>query len=331
MLLLGMVVLLLFGIHITNGPVPLTLHQVWAAITGEATDPVLPAIVLGVRIPQALTALLAGGGLALSGLLMQTLFRNPLAGPSVLGISSGAALAVALVMMAGTVLRIPGSSSAWAVVVAAMIGAFAVLLVILAADRRVGGSTTLLIIGLMVGYLCSALVSVLQLSSGAAMLKGFVVWGMGSFATVGPDRLPFLAVPVLLGTVAALLLMKPLNALLMGDLQASSMGTSVRRAKRTIILVTGLLAGTITAFCGPIAFLGLATPHVARALLGTSDHARLLPATLLTGALLALLCDLVVRLPATGQHLPLNAVTSLLGAPVVLWVLLRGRKWSSAV
>jgi iron complex transport system permease protein len=196
------------------------------------------------------------------------------------------------------------------------------------ADRRIGDGITLLIIGLMVGYLCSALISVLQVSSSALALKGFVLWGMGSFAEVTLDRLPWLSIPVVLGLVGAVLLVKPLNALLLGEDQAATLGVEVRSIRRRILWTTGILAGTITAFCGPIAFLGLATPHVARALFRTSDHVRLLPATLACGVVLALACDLITRSPGTGGVLPLNAVTSLLGAPVVAWVLLSGKRWA---
>lgn len=330
-LVLSLAWVVLFLAHLMVGSVDVPMSSVLAAFSpGASSDNEFVAIVRGIRLPQAITALLAGCGLAASGLMMQTLFRNPLAGPSVLGISSGASLGVALIMLARPVwssLKIPPDAS---LIIAALLGAMGVLLVILLADRRVGDGITLLIIGLMIGYLCSALISVLQVASAAAALKGFVLWGMGSFAGVGPDRMPWLAVPVVLGLMCALLLIKPLNALLLGEDYAATMGVNVPRTRRNIMWITGILAGTITAFCGPIAFLGLATPHVARGLFRTSDHTRVMPATILCGGVLALFCDLIVRSPAMQPSIPLNAVTSLLGAPVVAWVLLSGKRWARA-
>jgi iron complex transport system permease protein len=261
---------------------------------------------------------------------MQTLFRNPLAGPSVLGISSGAGLGVALVMLAGGLLHFPPITSTAALVVAGSTGAAAVLLLVLWADRRVGDGTTLLIVGLLISYLCSALISVLQASSSADALKGYVVWGMGTFAAVAPQQLGWFGGPVLLGLLVATIAIKPLNALLLGEDHARSVGVEVAVVRTGLMMVTGLLAGTITAFCGPIAFVGMVTPHIARGLLRTSDHARLLPATLLCGALLASIADLVARSGWLGGVLPLNAVTSLMGVPVVLWVLFSGKRWARA-
>ncbi len=319
----------LFLLHLMIGSVDISFAAVLQALfQGDEQEHTL--IVKGIRLPQAITALVAGGGLAASGLLMQTLFRNPLAGPSVLGISSGASLGVAVVMLMRPLwILLPLPQDAM-LILSSLAGSMGVLLVILLADKRVGDGITLLIIGLMIGYLCSALISVLQVASPAAALKGFVIWGMGSFTGVTMDRAPWLVVPVVLGILASLLLMKPLNALLLGDDHASTVGVRVQRTRRIIIWVTGIMAGTITAFCGPIAFLGLATPHVARGLFRTSDHSRLMPATILCGAVLALACDLIVKVPGPGASIPLNAVTSLLGAPVVAWVLLGGKRWATA-
>ena len=322
--------LILFIAHLVLGTVSISVDAVWDALFSRGGEPVTRTIVRSVRLPQAGTALVAGAGLAASGLMMQTLFRNPLAGPSVLGLSSGAGLAVAVVMLAWPMVAWTSVPPDAAVEIAAMLGAAGVLVVVLLADRRVGDGITLLIIGLMIGYLCSALVSVLEVVSAAQSVKGYVLWGMGSFAGIPPERMPWLVWPVLLGCALALWLVKPLNALLLGEDQARSLGTSVVSVRRWIILVAALLAGTITAFCGPIAFLGLATPHVARGLLRRSDHVWLMPITLLTGAVLALGCGLIVRLPGEANALPLNAVTSLLGAPVVVWVLLKGQRWSRA-
>lgn len=322
LLALGLAVL-----GLVSGSVPVPLPEVWKALLHGGEGP-FGTIVLHVRLPELLTAAAAGAGLAASGLLMQTIFRNPLAGPGVLGISGGAALGVALVMLTGPAWRRLPLPPDLVVSVAALGGAMAVLLLVVIADRRLGDGVTLLVLGLMVGYLCSALLSVLQASSEPAALKGFVLWGMGSFAGVELHRTAWLLVPVLGGLAAALALMKPLDAMLLGDEQARSMGVETARVRRTAIWTTGVLSGSITAFCGPVAFLGLAVPHVARAFLRTSEHRALLPATIALGAALALGCDLLVRSPWAGQVLPLNAVTGLLGAPVVIWVLLRGGKWT---
>lgn len=312
--------------ELLSGSVTLTTSEVFAALAGSPTDELAHDIIWYVRLPQAITAALAGAGLALCGAVMQTLFRNPLAGPGVLGISSGAGLGVALVVLAGPMLPALPIPTDLLLVVASVAGALAVLLLILAVDGRVGDGAVLLIVGVMVGYICSSLVSVLQASSAAMQLKQFVSWGLGSFAGVPLHRLPWLAVPVSIGCVASLMLVKPLNALLLGDDHARSVGVQVGRVRRWAILIAGLLTGTITAFCGPVAFLGLATPHIARWAVRTSEHGTWLPVTTLFGAVLALACDLVVRSNDAGA-LPLNAVTSLVGAPVVLWVLLGGRRW----
>lgn len=326
--LLALMVLVLFVLQLFVGSADVPMSDVLGALFQPSSiDPGLVTIVREIRLPQSITAMLAGSGLAVSGLLMQTLFRNPLAGPSVLGISSGASLGVALVMLAEplwSMLPIPTDA---ALIVAALVGAMGVLVLILFADRRVGDGISLLIVGLLIGYLCSAVINVLQVASPAAALKGYVLWGMGSFAGVTQQRLWWLALPVLAGLFFALASIKPLNALLLGEDYATTLGVSVRHARRRLMWVTGILAGTITAFCGPIAFLGMVTPHVARGLLRTSDHARLLPATLLCGGAMALGCDLIARSVA-GSALPLNAVTSLLGVPVVAWVLFSGKRWA---
>jgi len=327
-LFLAVLGVVLFLLHLLVGPVPIGWNDVSAALFGASSDGPNALIVRTVRLPEAITAVVAGGGLAACGLLMQTLFRNPLAGPSVLGISSGASLGVAILLLAQPLWIFVPIPSDLAVILGAFSGAVAVLLLIMLADRRIGDGVALLIVGLMVGYLCSAVINVLQVASSESALKGFVLWGMGSFGDVLNGRLAWLSLPVLAGILTALLLVKPLNALLLGDAYAASLGVPVKRTRRLIMWTTGLLAGTITAFCGPIAFLGLATPHVARGLCRTSDHAILMPVTILCGAVLALFCDLVIKLPGIGAGIPLNAVTSLLGAPVVAWVLLSGKRWA---
>lgn len=328
--LLAGATVLLFLLDLAVGSVSIPLADVWRALTGSSvTDEGWRTIVRAVRLPEAITALCAGAALAVSGLLMQTLFRNPLAGPSVLGITSGSGLGVAVVMLAAP------WWSGWlpndvAVTLAAFGGAVGMLALILLADRRVGDGVTLLIVGLMAGYLCSALVSVLQLAASATAVKGYVGWGMGSFAQVPPGRMVWLVAPCLLGLLLAFLLVKPLDALLLGDQYAQSLGVNVSAVRRRVILVTAVLAGTVTAFCGPIAFLGLATPHMARALVRSAAHGRLMPVTALLGGALGLLCDTIVRWSMPAAVLPLNAVTSLLGVPVVLWVLWKGQRWVRA-
>ena len=321
------VVLAVIGLGIGSVHVPPA--KVWGALTGSLQDGTAAVIVRQVRLPQVLTAALAGGGLAAAGLIMQTLFRNPLAGPGVLGITSGAGLGVAVVTLTGASAFLPWPRDLL-VVAAALSGAFGVLTLITLADRRIGDGLTLLIIGLMTGYLCSAIVSVLQSASAAQALKDQVMWGMGTFGAVQGVQLWWLATVVLAGLIAAIALVKPLNALLLGEEYAASMGTDTARTWRIAIGTTGLLAGVITAFCGPVAFLGLAVPHIARLFVRTNDHAALMPASILLGSALAIGCDSVTRVAGTDPALPLNAVTSLLGAPVVLWILLGGEHRSRA-
>ncbi len=324
------VALVLAFIGLSVGSVHVPLGEVWNHLFFGDAGSAEATIVRQVRFPHVLTAAIAGAGLAVSGLVMQTVFHNPLAGPGVLGVSSGASLGAALVMLAAPLWSFLPIPREVLVILASFAGAIVVLLLIVLADRRVGDSVTLLIVGLMVGYLCSAIISVLQSAGVAQAVKSYVVWGMGTFSAVYADRLPWLAIPVILGVACAFALVKRLNALLVGEEYAASMGTDVKVARRLAIGTTGLLAGTITAFCGPVAFLGLATPHVARAFVRTNDHAVLMPASLFLGAALAMGCDILVRLSSTDIALPLNAVTSLLGAPVVLWVLLSGKHWARA-
>ncbi|MBK9419751.1 MAG: iron ABC transporter permease [Flavobacteriales bacterium] len=328
--LLGLLVLALAWLGLMNGSTAVPATSVWAAFFPNTTPDALIAVVREVRLPQVITAILAGSGLAVGGLLMQAVFRNPLAGPGVLGITGGASLGVALVVLARPIWVFINLSPSLLATVAGLFGALAVLVLIVLADRRLGDAATLLIVGLMVGYLCSAFTSLLQAASEARAVKGFVLWGFGSFAGTTLADLPWLFFPVLVATVVALTLGKALNALMLGEQEASALGVATARVRLLAIAVTGVLAGTITAWCGPIAFLGLAVPHVARALFRTADHRVLLPMVVLLGAALALACDLLVRAFPPLSGVPLNVVTSLLGVPVVLWVLLQGRKWGSS-
>lgn len=325
-----MVVAGLVVIELMSGSARIPINSVLDVLSGDsAADSMERAIVLGMRLPQAFTALLAGAGLACGGLLMQTVFRNPLAGPTIMGVSSGASLGVAVLLLAGPVWSsfLPQDLG---LLMGAMAGAMAVLFLVMAADHRIGDGVTLLIVGLLVGYLCAAIIGVLEAMGSATDVKGFVIWGLGSFTGVSLSRVPWLAVPVVAGLVTALYFMKPLNALLLGEDYAATMGVHARRTRRRLLWTTGIMAGAITAFCGPIAFIGMVTPHMARAATRSSDHAVLLPVTMLMGSALALGCDLIARSVIPGGAIPLNAVTSLLGVPVVAWVLFAGKRWNSA-
>ena len=285
-------------------------------------------IILSSRVPQALTATVAGAGLAVSGLQMQTVFRNPLAGPSVLGISNGASLGVAFVVLmsgslGGVALSRLGYLGDAAMSVAAIVGALAVMALILYVSQKVKGSVTLLIIGVMIGYLATAIIGVLKFFSAEEDVKAYVVWGLGSFARVSGDQM-MLFVLLMTGLLPlSMLLSKTMNLLLLGDYYASNLGLNLRRARLLVISSSGILVAIVTAYCGPIMFIGLAVPHLCRALFQTSDHRILMPACMLTGACLALACNLVARMPGFEGALPVNSVTALIGAPVIASVIFR--------
>lgn len=296
---------------------------------GEATKESWKFIILDSRLPQAITALLSGPALAVCGLLLQTYFNNPLAGPSILGINSGASLGVAVVMliMGGSVgIGALNFTGFLAVLVGAIIGSLLVMAILLLFSSFVKGNLTLLIIGIMVGYLTSSAISLLNFFATTEGVHSYVIWGMGTFGGVSSAQLPFFSITLLIGLIASILLIKPLNALLLGERYASNLGINIRRIRNMILLTVGLLTACVTAFCGPIAFIGLAVPHISRLLLGTSNHTSLLPFTLLTGSVMALLCNLACILPGDGGILPLNAITPLLGAPVIIYVLVNQRK-----
>ena len=324
--------MILFTLELVLGSVYIPAGQVVRILLG--LDPKKASwkiIVLFFRLPRALTACLAGAGLAVSGLQMQTLFRNPLAGPSILGIGSGASLGVALVVLSATASDASrfmdglGLSGEVATVAAAGVGSAAVLLLVLAASRRVKSAITLLILGLLFGYAANAVVSILMHFSIAERIQVYVSWTFGSFGGTTWRQLSVYIPVVLVTLVAAQLSRKSLNGLLLGENYAHSMGLHVKRARGLTILTTALLTGTITAFCGPIGFLGVAVPHLARSVYNTSNHRILLPACAAFGALIALVSDLVSQLPGLQTVLPLNAVTALIGAPVVGWIILRRR------
>ena len=328
-LFLLLLLLLLLLLNVFVGSVPLSPGQVWDALTGADGVPVVTHnIIWKSRLPQALTAMLAGAGLAVSGLQMQTVFRNPLAGPTVLGISNGASLGVALVVLlsgalGGQALSRLGLAGEMATTAAAIAGALGVMSVIIAVSARVRSSVTLLILGVMIGYVANALIGVLKFFSIEEDVRTFVVWGLGSFSRISPDRMPPFLCAMSLLLILSLPLSKSLNVLLLGEHYARNLGLNVQRARQLIILSSSVLCAVVTAYCGPIAFLGLAVPHLCRGLLRSSNHRRLLPACMTAGGAMALLCNLLARMPGLEGALPVNSVTALIGAPVVCWVLMK--------
>ena len=327
--LLCMLIALLFAANLLIGSVHIPAGEVLRILLGEDTGrESWRYIVLEARLPQAVTAMLAGSALSACGLLLQTAFRNPLAGASILGVNSGAGLGVAIVMLllGGTVSAGAFSLSGFVSILAgAMAGAMAVMALILFFSTLIRSSVMLLIIGLMVGYLASSAVSLLNFLSTAEGVQSYMVWGMGHFGGVSLGQLPAFASVVLLGLVGALLLVKPLNALLLGERYAANLGVRVRRVRHMLLVVAGVLTAITTAFCGPILFIDLAVPHIARLLLSTANHRVLLPATMLAGAAVALACNLVCVLPGGAGLIPLNAVTPIVGAPIVIYVIVSQR------
>lgn len=318
---------LLFPLALLVGSVSLPLGEVWGALFGEASE-TARFIVRESRLPQAVTAVLAGAALALSGLVMQTLFANPLADPSLLGVNSGASLgaAVALLAFGGSwSLGTAAVSGVLLTVAAAFCGACTVIALLLVCSRWLRGNLALLVAGVMLSFVISALISLLSFYATADGVRSFVVWGLGDFSGVPLSRLPLFAALVLVPAALLLFSARPLNALLLGADYAANLGVRVRPARTWLLLLTGLLTASVTALCGPIAFVGLAVPHIARLLLRTADHRRLLPATLLLGADVALLSLLLSHIPGERGTLPLAAITPLMGAPVVLYILLRRR------
>ena len=301
----------------------------FAALSGSGTSfDVSKVIVLEYRLPQAITALATGMALGVSGLLLQTIFRNPLAGPSVLGISSGASLGVALIVLLGSALNFQflGSTNLFGefgVVFAAFAGAMSVLMIIIFVANRIGNVVTILIIGIMIGYTVSAVVGVLQFFSRAEELHAYVLWGLGSFSKTSMGQSMFMLAASTLVVGLSLFYIKPLNALLLGDQYARATGVNTKTLQVVVIIIAGFLIALATAFAGPIAFVGLAIPHLARAFFQTSNHRVILPAVIILGGGLTLLCNLIAKLPGFDVSLPINAVTSIIGAPVVIWVIVR--------
>lgn len=324
-LALSFCICLLLMLNLLVGSVSIPTHDVLAILFGQDVGkPSWQFIILQSRLPQALTALLCGAALSTSGLLLQTSFQNPLAGPSIFGINSGAALGVALVMLllGGSVSTALFSvGGAWAVLLAAFVGAMAVTGIIFMFAQWVKSSVMLLIIGMMIGYLASSAIALLNFFATQEGVKSFTMWGMGNFGGVSLSQLPMFTGAIVVGLVGSVLLIKPLNALLLGETYARNLGVDVRTVRSWLLVITGWLTAVTTAYCGPVAFIGLAVPHLARLVIGTDNHLQLLPITMAMGALIALLCQLVCVLPGSQGILPLNAVTPLIGAPVIIYII----------
>lgn len=316
-----------FCADIVFGSVSIRLQDVLSAVFGGQADEYASRIIMRFRIPKAVTALLAGAALGASGLQMQTLFRNPLAGPYVLGISSGATLGVAIFLLGAPLL---GQDSQWirdiGMTGAAWAGAACVFLMITAVSRRIKDIMVILILGMMFGSVAGAVVEILQYFSAESAVKSFVVWTMGSLGGVTSAQTAIMAPVIMIGLCMSLLSVKSLNLLLLGENYARSMGLDLSRSRAAIMVSTTLLAGTVTAFCGPIGFLGLAVPHIARMILARADHRTLMPASMIIGSLLMLLCDMASQLPTSGMNIPINTVTALVGIPVIITVIVRNRK-----
>lgn len=311
----------LFAVDLAVGSVAIPLREVWASLTGGEVAASTAKIVRSIRLLKAVVALLAGAALAVSGLQMQTLFRNPLAGPYVLGISSGASFGVALLLLGAPMLGLGGSTllSSFGMAGAAWVGAAIILTLVAVLSRRIKDIMVILILGMMCSSGIDAVVQILQYLSSEGALKSFVIWTMGSLGDVTTPQLALLAVAVVIGLVLAIAVIKPLNLLLLGEQYARTMGLNIHCTRRLVFLSTTLLAGTVTAFCGPVGFIGLAVPHLARMLFREADHRVLIPAAALTGSCVLLLCDIVSK----WLTLPINTVTALMGIPIVVWVVLR--------
>ena len=313
----------LFTADLLIGSVAVALRDIWAALTGGSCDPAVRDIILKIRLLKAVTALFAGAALAASGLQMQTLVRNPLAGPYVLGISSGAGLGVALFLLGAPLLGVSAHSfvQSLGIAGAAWLGAALVLLIVMAVSRRIKDIMVILILGMMFGSGVSSVVEILQYLSSEAALKSFVIWTMGSLGDVTGGNLVLMLPVITAGLALSVAVIKPLNLLLLGENYARTMGLNIQRTRTLLFLSTVLLAGTVTAFCGPVGFIGLAVPHLARMLFASADHRVLMPASMLSGAALLLVCDLISK----SLALPINTVTALMGIPVVIVVVVRNR------
>lgn len=326
LLLFSVLSILLLGLFLSDlvwGSIRIPLTDVLSVFGGCRENVINSEIIMNFRLPKAITAVLAGASLSVAGLMMQTLFRNSLADPYILGVSSGASLGVALVMMAASILPVAFVSSGWALIFAAIIGATVVLVLVVGVSFKVNNAVSLLIVGLMFGTIAGSLVSVLQNFSNPDAIKLFVMWTFGSLSAVTWNYMQVLLPVVLMGLSIAFFLQKRLDGLLLGENYARGLGVSIVRTRFLIVVTTGLLAGGITAFTGPIAFVGVAIPHIARGIFRTSSHKLLLPATVLCGASLILLCDIISQIPT--YTLPINTISALFGAPIIIWIILKKR------
>ncbi|WP_298781426.1 iron ABC transporter permease [uncultured Polaribacter sp.] len=327
---LSILLVVLFFVNISFGSVNIPLKEIINTITGgTSSKESWETIILNFRLPKAITAVLVGSGLSICGLLMQTLFKNPLAGPFVLGISSGASLGVAILILGSSVfggLLATNLISNWSLPIAASLGAFLVLSAVIIAANRVKNTMSILIIGLMFGSLTSAIISVLSYFSEATQIKQYLFWSFGSLGNLSWNELLVFIIIYCIGIISTLSIIKPLNSYLLGENYAKSLGINIKKSRNIILLITSLLTGVITSFSGPIAFIGLAVPHITRLVFSTSNHKILIPGVAIFGAIILLICDVIAQLPTSEFTLPINAITSLFGAPVVIWLLIRKKK-----
>lgn len=329
-ILLSVLLLVFFFINISLGSVSIPFKEIFYTLIGEfTTKESWQTIILDFRLPKAITAILVGSGLSICGLLMQTLFRNPLAGPFVLGVSSGASLGVALLILGSSVFGgffLTSSISNWSLAIAASLGAFLVLFAVILAANSVRNTMSILIIGLMFGSLTAAVISVLAYFSEATQIQQYLFWSFGSLGNLTWSELSVFGSIYLVGILACFTVTKPLNSFLLGENYAKSLGINIKKSRNIILVITSLLTGVITAFSGPIAFVGLAVPHIAKMLFTTSNHKILIPASAIIGGIVLLICDSIAQLPTSEFTLPINAITSLFGAPIVIWLLIRKKK-----
>ncbi len=325
--ILALVTPICFLLLLSIGAVDIPFSHILKILTGNGNpDDTESIIIIQSRLPMAIAALLSGASLSVAGLLLQTTFRNPLAGPSILGVSSGASLGVALVTLGAAYISITSIETGWLAICGALIGASVVMALLLLLSNVLKNPVMLLIVGVMVSYLASSIISLLNFIAPSEDVKSFIVWGLGSFSSIRLNQIPLLAIPSIPTIFAACMLAKPLNALLLGERYAASMGYSLTALRASLIIISGLLTAFVTAFCGPIGFIGLIVPHIARILTGTSNHLILIPATLLSGTSLMLICALFTVIPSSSGILPINVITPIVGVPVILYVILQRNK-----
>lgn len=318
-IILSFILIITFIIDILYGSINISIQDIFS------NNDITHEIIFNFRLPKALTAIITGAAISVAGLIMQTLFKNPLAGPYVLGVSSGASLGVAIYILAGSILPIAFVESGWGLTISAIIGAILVLFLVLSVSFKVKQAVSLLIIGIMFGQIAGSIVTILQNAANPDSLKLFVVWTFGSLSAVSWSYMWVMLPIVIIGLILCFSIQKPLNAFLLGENYAQSLGVNIFKTRLLIIIAVALLAGTTTAFTGPIAFLGIAVPHIARGIFKTSNHAITIPSSIICGALLLLLCDIVTQFPANGYTLPINAISALVGAPIIIWIILKNR------